>query len=49
MKASMSYEEAMIFFWGRQSKKKNSAYAGKQKNEVEKLLPAMLKTAEYTY
>ena len=45
VKASMSYEEAMIFL-GRQSKKRILLMPGSRKNEVEKLLPAMLKAAD---
>jgi lipid-A-disaccharide synthase len=46
VKASMSYEEAMIFFGGDRVKKRILLMPGSRKNEVEKLLPAMLKAAD---
>ena len=46
VKASMSYEEAMMFFGGDRVKKRILLMPGSRKNEVEKLLPAMLKAAD---
>lgn len=48
VKASMSYEEAMMFFGGDRVKKKNSAYAGKQKKmKWKNFFPPCLKQRIY--